>query len=110
MHHKIIQLIDTILEDSKKLQDELKLVISNVIDIVFLKYNLNISTFNTNEEIKSYLLNKIGDDRVVDLLILLLLADTSLSSKDVESIPEEEFENIISSIILISIYICKGLA
>jgi hypothetical protein len=83
-------------------------VISNVIDLVFLKYKLNITEFATNEEIKEYLMSKIGDEKIVNLLVLLLLADTSLNNKDIENIPEEEFEHIISSIILVSIYICKG--
>ena len=109
LHFKINELVDFILEnDTTELQKELKMFISNVIDLIFLKYHLNIIEFNTNEEIKAYLLQKIKDEKVVDLLVLLLLADTTLSNKDIEDIPEEEFEHIISSIILISIYICKG--
>jgi hypothetical protein len=109
LHHKVITLVDTILEnDTTELQKELKMFISNVIDIIFVKYHLNITPFNSNEEIKKYLLSKIKDERIVDLLVLLLLADTSLTNKEVANIPEEEFEHIISSIILISIYICKG--
>ena len=108
LHHKVISLMDVILEDNKKLQEELKMVISNVIDLIFMKYHLNITEFRTNQEIKNYLNSKIGDEKVANLLVLLLLADTSLTNKDIEHIPEEEFENIISSIILISIYICKG--
>jgi len=109
LHHKVIALIDVILEDDiTELQKELKMFISNVIDLIFVKYHLNITYFNTNEEIKNYFLETIKDERIVNLLVLLLLADTSLSNKEVEDIPEEEFENIISSIILISIYICKG--
>jgi len=109
LHHKVITLVDFILEnDTTELQKELKMFISNVIDLVFLKYHLNITNFNTNEEIKDYLLKKINDEKIVNLLVLLLLADTTLSNKDIEDIPEEEFENIISTIILISIYICKG--
>jgi len=109
LHHKVISLVDVILEhDITELQKELKMFISNVIDIIFIKYHLNITPFNSNEEIKKYFKTKIKDERIVDLLVLLLLADTSLSNKDIEDIPEEEFEHIISSIILISIYICKG--
>ena len=109
LHHKVIMLIDEIIQDDiKQLQLELKVVISNVIDLVFLKYKLNITEFATNEEIKEYLMSKIGDEKIVNLLVLLLLADTSLNNKDIENIPEEEFEHIISSIILVSIYICKG--
>ena len=101
LHHKVIELVDIILENTdSKLQKELKMFISNIIDLIFIKYNLNIISFNTNEEIK--------DEKVVNLLVLLLLADTTLSNKDIEDIPEEEFEHIISTIILISIYICKG--
>jgi len=108
-HHKIIILVDFILEhDFEELQKELKMFISNFIDLIFVKYQLNITNFNTNEEIKNYLMTKIQDEKIVNLLVLLLLADTTLSNKDIEDIPEEEFENIISSMILISIYICKG--
>ena len=109
LHHKVIELVDIILENNdSKLQKELNMFISNVIDLIFFKYHLNITNFNTNEEIKDYLLKKINDEKIVNLLVLLLLADTTLSNKDIENIPEEEFENIISTIILISIYICKG--
>lgn len=109
LHHKVIELVDIILENTdSKLQKELKMFISNIIDLIFIKYHLNIISFNTNEEIKDYLLKEIKDEKVVNLLVLLLLADTTLSNKDIENIPEEEFENIISTIILISIYICKG--
>ena len=108
-HHKIIMLVDFILEnDLLEIQNELKMFISNFIDLIFVKYHLNITNFNTNEEIRKYLTEKIGDENIVNLLVLLLLADTTLSNKDIEDIPEEEFENIISSMILISIYICKG--
>ena len=108
LHHQVLSLIDIILEDDKQLQEELKMVISNVIDVIFMRYQLNITDFNTNQEIKHYLNKQIQDEKIVNLLILLLLADTSLTNKDIDDIPEEEFENIISSIILISIYICKG--
>jgi len=109
LHHKVVTLVDFIIENNvKKLQAELKTVISNVIDLIFIKYNLNISELNTNDEIRRYLMKKIEDDKIVNLLVLLLLADTTLTNQDIETIPEEEFENIISSIILISIYICKG--
>ena len=69
---------------------------------------MNITNFNTNEEIREYLLNQIKDERVVNILVMLLLADTTLTNKDLEDIPEEEFENIITNIILIALYICKG--
>jgi len=109
LHNRVLSLVDFILEnDTSELQKELKMFISNVIDMIFIKYHLNITNFNRNEEIRKYLLEEIKDERIVNLLILLLLADTSLSNKNIENIPEEEFENIISSIILISIYICKG--
>jgi len=109
LHHKVISLIDVILEsDTTELQQELKMFISNVIDMIFIKFSLNITPFHSNEEIKQYLLEQLKDERIVNLLILLLLADTNLTHKEIEDIPEEEFENIISSIILISIYICKG--
>jgi tetratricopeptide (TPR) repeat protein len=109
LHYKVIELVDIILDNNpEELQADLKMFISNVIDMVFFKYGLNISIYNSNEEIKKYLLEKIKDERIVNLLVLLLLADTSLSEKNIDSIPEEEFENIISSIILISIYICKS--
>jgi len=109
LHHKVINLIDTILEnDTTELQKELKMFISNIIDLIFLKYHLNITHFNSNEEIKKYLLEEIKDEKIVNLLVLLLLADTTLSNKNIKEIPEDEFENIISTIILISIYICKG--
>jgi len=109
LHQKVIELVDFILDHNpKELQKELKMFISNVIDLVFMKYHLNIMPFNKNEEIKAYLLKEIKDEKIVDLLVLLLLADTSLSNKDVEHIPEEEFERIISAIILIAVYICKG--
>jgi len=109
LHHKVIELVDFILNhEPEELQKELKMFISNVIDLIFLKYRLNITKFNTNEEIKEYLLKTIKDEKVVNLLVLLLLADTTLTNKDIEHIPEEEFEHIISSIILIAIYICKG--
>ncbi len=109
LHHKVVELVNIILDNTdSKLQKELKMFISNVIDLIFFKYHLNIINFNTNEEIKDYLLKKIKDEKIVNLLVLLLLADTTLSNKDIEDIPEEEFEHIISTIILISIYICKG--
>jgi tetratricopeptide (TPR) repeat protein len=109
LHHKVIELVDIILDNNpEELQADLKMFISNVIDMVFFRYGLNISEYNSNEEIKNYLLEQIKDERIVNLLILLLLADTSLGEKNIEFIPEEEFENIISSIILISIYICKS--
>jgi len=109
MHHKIIELVDFILQsDYQELQKDLKVVISNVIDIIFIKYHLNIIDFNTNEEIKKYLLSKIKDEKVVNILVMLLLADTTLTNKDLEDVPEEEFENIITNIMLIALYICKG--
>ena len=109
LHHKVIVLIDTILENRPKLfKNDLKIFISNVVDLIFMKYELDINNFETNEAIKEYLLEKIKDEKIVDLLVLLLLADTTLSFKEVEEIPEEEVENIIRTIILISIYICKG--
>ena len=109
MHHKIIELVDFVLDsDYKELQRDLKVLISNVIDIIFIKYHLNITNFNTNEEIREYLLSQIKDERIVNILVMLLLADTTLTNKDLDDIPEEEFENIITNIILISLYICKG--
>jgi hypothetical protein len=95
LHRKLGELIDILLEErDSELEEELKIVISNVIDIVFLKYHLDISNFNTNEEIKKYLLEKIKNEKIVNFLILLLLADTTLTNRDLESIPEDEFENI----------------
>jgi len=109
LHQKVIELVDLILQHNpQELQKELKMFISNVIDLIFMKYKLNITQFNKNEEIKEYLLKEIKDEKIVDLLVLLLLADTSLDNKNLDHIPEEEFERIISSIILIAIYICKG--
>jgi hypothetical protein len=108
LHRKLGDLIDILLEErDSELEEELKIVISNVIDIVFLEYYLDISNFNTNEEIKKYLLEKIKNEKIVNFLVLLLLADTTLTNRDLESIPEDEFENILTAIILISIYICK---
>jgi len=109
LHYKVVELVDIILDNNpEELQADLKMFISNVIDMIFFKYSLNISNYNSNEEIKKYLFKKIKDEKIVNLLVLLLLADTTLGEKNIENIPEEEFENIISSIILISIYVCKS--
>ena len=107
-HYKIIDIIDVILEDKKNLNNELQVLISNIIDLIFIKYNLDISKFNTNEEIKAYLIEKIKDEKIVDALILLLLADTTLSNRYIDKIPEPDFETILRTIISIAIYIYKG--
>jgi hypothetical protein len=74
---------------------------------VFFKYNLNISNFETNEDIKNYLIQNIEDETIVNSLIMLLLSSTSLDMEYVKEVPEEDIEHVLREIILISLYICK---
>jgi hypothetical protein len=108
LHTQTIDLVDTLLElDEKYIKNSINIIISNVIDVVFFKYNLNISNFETNEDIKNYLIQNIEDETIVNSLIMLLLSSTSLDMEYVKEVPEEDIEHVLREIILISLYICK---
>jgi hypothetical protein len=108
LHTQTIDLVDTLLElDEKYIKNSINIIISNVIDVVFFKYNLNISNFETNEDIKNYLIQNIEDETIVNSLIMLLLSNTSLDMEYVKEVPEEDIEHVLREIILISLYICK---
>jgi hypothetical protein len=80
---------------------------SDIVDLVFFKYKLNISKFKTNEDIKNYLIENIGNENISELLYMLLLSITSLKLEYVPKVPEEDLDNIVKTIILISLYICN---
>jgi hypothetical protein len=108
LHTQTIDLVDTLLElDEKYIKNSINIIISNVIDVVFFKYKLNISNFETNEDIKNYLIQNIEDETIVNSLIMLLLSNTSLDMEYVKEVPEEDIEHVLREIILISLYICK---
>ena len=108
LHQNIYKIVDYLLENYySTLERKIKVYISNVLDVVFIKYKLDISQFKTNEEIKNYLFERFKNENIVNSLMLLLLADTSLSEEYVKNISYEEFENLITNLILLVIYIHK---
>jgi hypothetical protein len=105
---QIIDLIDTLLKlDKKYIEDNIAVVMTDVVDLIFFKYKLNVIKFNTNEEIRDYLTDMIGDENIVDLLNVLILSITSLKLEYVKTVPEEDLEHVLRMIILISLYICN---
>jgi hypothetical protein len=108
LHTQIINLVDTLLQiDKEYIENNISVIMSDIVDLIFFKYKLNISKFNKNEDIKNYLNNKIDDKNIVDLLYMLLLSTTSLKLEYVQKIPEEDLDNIVKTIILVSLYICN---
>ncbi len=105
---QIIDLIDTLLKlDKKYIEDNIAVVMTDVVDLIFFKYKLNVIKFNTNEEIRDYLTDTIGDENIADLLNVLILSITSLKLEYVKTVPEEDLEHVLRMIILISLYICN---
>jgi hypothetical protein len=108
LHTQIINLVDTLLQiDKEYIENNISVIMSDIVDLIFFKYKLNISKFNKNEDIKNYLNNKIDDKNIVDLLYMLLLSTTFLKLEYVQKIPEEDLDNIVKTIILVSLYICN---
>jgi len=108
LHTQLITIVDILLEINRKyIEKYIEVIISNITDLIFLKYDLNIDNFNSNEEIKEYLLKVIKDENIVNALILLLLSNTSLEFKYIDKVPDEDLEHVLRTILLISIYICK---
>jgi hypothetical protein len=108
LHMQAISLTDTLLEvDRNYIRDNIDIIISNIIDLIFFKYKLNINNFETNEEIKEYLMTQIEDEDIVNFLNLLLLCNTSLETGYVKKVPEEDLEHVLRMIILVSLYICN---
>jgi hypothetical protein len=108
LHTQLIYLVDTLLElDKEYIENNISIIMSDVVDLVFFKYKLNISKFKTNEDIKKYLIDKIGDESIIELLYMLLLSLTSLKLEYVPKVPEEDLDNIVKTIILVSLYVCN---
>jgi ribonucleotide reductase beta subunit family protein with ferritin-like domain len=108
LHQNIYTIVAYLLDNYySTLEKKIKIYVSNILDVIFLKYRLDISHVRSNEEVKEYLFEKFKDERIVNSLMLILLADTSLSEEYVKNISHEEFENLITNIILLVIYIHK---
>jgi hypothetical protein len=108
LQNKVLKLTNEIVSyDYETVDYVLKNSISKIVDMVFDRFELNIASFQTNEEIKAYLLSKIKDEKIVNLFVVLLLAYTSLSEGMVEHIPKDEVENVVRVLILTSLYLCN---
>lgn len=109
LHQKVLELVHYLLKHNyKEIEAKIKVYISNILDVIFVQYHLDIMNFKTNEEIRIYLMKKFNDDKVVNFLMIVLLADTSLTEEYVKSIDMEEFEHLLVNVILLVIYLCKG--
>jgi len=108
LNQEIEKLISIVLaDDLKEVLSDTKMFISNVIDLIFIKYHLNIVDLSNDEEIRQYLISKLKNEKIVDILMFLLIEDTKLANKEITKVSEEEFKMVIKNIILISLYICK---
>jgi len=103
--HSLIENLMTL--DEEYIKNNTYVVLSDILDVIFIKYGLDIEKMNESEDLKTYLMNKIGDRDVVDLLNVLLLSNNSLEMGYLKEVSGEDLENILRTMMLVSLHICK---
>lgn len=108
LHQKVYEIVTYLLDNyHSRLAQRIKVYLSNILDVIFLKYRIDISQSKNNEDVRNYLVEKFKNEKIVNSMMMLLLADTSISEEYVKNISYEEFENLLTNMILLVIYMHK---
>ena len=108
VYTQLHSLINTLMSlDEEYIKKKIYVILSDILDLIFIKYAIKITDVIVSEDVKEYLMNKINDKDIVDLLNVLLLSNNSLEMGYLKKVSHEDLENILRTIMLISLHICK---